>query len=183
MCHQRCPAPPPPALAADILALFQATPDLVQQQAALLRAEGEVPEEIQTLALRALAVQLLDRSRHAAVLAGIAGGEQSGLLALLLHRSVASLTGGSRYRGVAGAGAAAGAGCRGRGTGKDSTSELCRSCYAGSVQDACELCAFAALHASAAALHACSRCSRRLGMRRAVHAVDLKICGVWTRLG
>ena len=60
---------------------------------ALLRCEsGEVPGELQTLALRALAVQLLDRQRHAAVVGAITGGE-GGLLSLLIHRAVASLTG------------------------------------------------------------------------------------------
>lgn len=39
--------------------------------------------------------QLLDRARHTTVIAAIAGGEQSGLLALLIHRAVASLTGGA----------------------------------------------------------------------------------------
>ena len=38
-------------------------------------------------------LQLLDRTRHAAVIAAISGGEGSGLLALLLHRAAASLTG------------------------------------------------------------------------------------------
>lgn len=75
--------------------LTPCTPPLcLPQLAALLQREGEgVPDDVQTLALRALAVQLLDRSRHGAVIAAIAGGEQSGLLALLIHRAVASLTG------------------------------------------------------------------------------------------
>jgi hypothetical protein len=38
-------------------------------------------------------VQLLDRSRHSAVIAALSGGEQSGLLSLLIHGAVASLTG------------------------------------------------------------------------------------------
>lgn len=37
--------------------------------------------------------QLLDRTRHASVIAAISGGEGSGLLALMIHRAVASLTG------------------------------------------------------------------------------------------
>jgi hypothetical protein len=36
----------------------------------------------------------LDRGRHGAVIAALASGEQSGLLALMLHRAVTSLTGG-----------------------------------------------------------------------------------------
>ncbi|KAL4856977.1 E3 ubiquitin-protein ligase UPL1 [Chlorella vulgaris] len=77
----------------DIVALFQGAPDFVHQLAALLRQEAQVPDDIQTLALRSLAVQLLDRSRHSAVIAALSGGEQSGLLSLLIHGAVASLTG------------------------------------------------------------------------------------------
>jgi E3 ubiquitin-protein ligase HUWE1 len=40
-----------------------------------------------------LAVQLLDRSRHTAVIAAISAGGQSGLLSVLMHRAVASLGG------------------------------------------------------------------------------------------
>ncbi|KAI7840917.1 hypothetical protein COHA_005349 [Chlorella ohadii] len=75
------------------MALFAGAPDFVQQLAAMLRSEGQVPDDLQTLALRALAVQLLDRTRHGSVIAAISGGEGSGLLALLIHRAVASLTG------------------------------------------------------------------------------------------
>jgi E3 ubiquitin-protein ligase HUWE1 len=77
----------------DIMALFAGAPEFVQQLAAVLRSEGQVPDDLLTLALRALAVQLLDRARHGAVVAAISGGEGSGLLALLIHRAVASLTG------------------------------------------------------------------------------------------
>lgn len=37
--------------------------------------------------------QLLDRSRHGAVVGALSGGAAAGLLALLIHRGVASLTG------------------------------------------------------------------------------------------
>lgn len=54
-------------------------------------AVSAVPADIQALALRSLAIQLMDRSRHPAVVAAVASGGQSGLLAALLHRAVASL--------------------------------------------------------------------------------------------
>ena len=47
-----------------------------------------------TLALRALAVQLLDRSRHSLVLTAINSGGQTGLLSMLTHRAVAAITAG-----------------------------------------------------------------------------------------
>jgi len=44
-----------------------------------------VPELLRTLALRALAVQLMDRTRHSSVIAAISVGGQSGLLSQLMH--------------------------------------------------------------------------------------------------
>jgi hypothetical protein len=76
-----------------VTSLFTADPALVTQLAGLLRAEGAVAEDIRTLALRALAVQLLDRTRHGAVVQAVASGGQSSLLARLMHRSVESLAG------------------------------------------------------------------------------------------
>lgn len=55
---------------------------------ALVQGEASVPINLRTAALRALAAQLMDRGRAAAVLAAISGGGSGGLLALLLHKSV-----------------------------------------------------------------------------------------------
>lgn len=57
----------------------------------LITAETAVPEPLRALALRALAVQLQDRSRHAQGISAIHSGGQAGFLSLLLHRSIASL--------------------------------------------------------------------------------------------
>jgi hypothetical protein len=49
------------------------------------QADKAVPEQLRTLALRALAVQLMDRTRHSSVIAAISVGGQSGLLSQLMH--------------------------------------------------------------------------------------------------
>lgn len=79
----------------ELARLFAAEPEFVSELVGLLRAEKEVPEDIRTLALRALAVQLLDRARHTSVIAAISGAGQGSVLSTLLHGSVASLTGAS----------------------------------------------------------------------------------------
>lgn len=60
---------------------------------ALLQAESAVPEDLRTLALRALAVQLLDRTRHTPVISAISSGGQTSLLSMLMHKAVVSITG------------------------------------------------------------------------------------------
>ncbi len=52
------------------------------------QAGNGVPEVLRTLALRALAVQLMDRTRHSSVIAAISVGGQSGLLSQLMHGAV-----------------------------------------------------------------------------------------------
>ena len=53
-----------------------------------VQAGQAVPEVLRTLALRALAVQLMDRTRHSSVIAAISIGGQSGLLSQLMHSAV-----------------------------------------------------------------------------------------------
>jgi hypothetical protein len=72
--------------------LYQAEPEFVSELVGLVQAEEAVPEEaLRTLALRALAAQLLDRSRITSVIAAVTSGGQSGLLSMLLHKSIASI--------------------------------------------------------------------------------------------
>lgn len=77
----------------ELARLFAAEPEFVTELVGLLRAKHDVPEDIRTLALRALAVQLLDRARHTGVIAAISGPGQGSVLSTLMHGSVASLTG------------------------------------------------------------------------------------------
>jgi E3 ubiquitin-protein ligase HUWE1 len=72
--------------------LYLAEPELVGELVALVQAEEAVAdEELRTLALRALAAQLHDRSRSASIIAAVTCGGQSGMLAMLLHKSIASI--------------------------------------------------------------------------------------------
>lgn len=58
----------------------------------MVQAEETAPEELRTLALRALAAQLHDRLRSSSSVVGaITSGGQSGLLGMLLHKSIASV--------------------------------------------------------------------------------------------
>ena len=70
---------------------YAAEPDFVQDLVALLLAGDAVPEQLRTLVLRILAVQLIDRQRNASVIGAISSGGQSGLLSMLLHRAIASV--------------------------------------------------------------------------------------------
>jgi hypothetical protein len=64
----------------------------VSELVALVQCEEAVEEEeLRTLALRALAAQLHDRSRSSSVITAITSGGQSGLLSMLLHKSIASI--------------------------------------------------------------------------------------------
>lgn len=72
--------------------LYVAEPELISELVGLVQAEEVVEqEELRTLALRALAAQLQDRSRSSSVIAAVTSGGQSGLLAMLMHKSVASI--------------------------------------------------------------------------------------------
>ncbi|KAK9866343.1 hypothetical protein WJX84_006185 [Apatococcus fuscideae] len=75
----------------EVASFFSNEPEFVGELVSLLQAEKEVPEPIRVLALRSLAVQLMERSRHASVISTISAGGQSGLLSLMMHRSVAAL--------------------------------------------------------------------------------------------
>lgn len=77
----------------ELARLFAAEPEFISELVGMLRAEQDVPEDMRTLALRALAVQLLDRARHTGVIAAIGGAGQGSILSSLMHGSVASLTG------------------------------------------------------------------------------------------
>ena len=79
--------PPPEALGE----FYAAEPDFVQDLVALLLAGNAVPEQLRTLVLRILAVQLIDRQRNGSVISAISSGGQSGLLSMLLHRAIASV--------------------------------------------------------------------------------------------
>lgn len=73
-------------------ALYTAEPEFVSELVGLVQAEEAVPEEaLRTAALRALAAQLHDRSRISSVIAAVTSGGQSGLLSMLLHKSIASI--------------------------------------------------------------------------------------------
>jgi E3 ubiquitin-protein ligase HUWE1 len=73
-------------------ALYVAEPEFVSELVGLVQAEEAVPEEaLRTLALRALAAQLHDRNRISSVITGVTAGGQSGLLSMLLHKSIASI--------------------------------------------------------------------------------------------
>lgn len=73
------------------MGFFQAEPELVSELVSLVQAEQDVPEPLRALAVRALAVQLLDRSRHTAVISAISASGQGGLLSMLLQKSINSL--------------------------------------------------------------------------------------------
>lgn len=79
----------------DIASFFQREGEFVSELVALLQAETAVPETLRILALRALAVQLLDRTRHTPVVSAISTGGQTGLLSMLMHKAVRSITSGA----------------------------------------------------------------------------------------
>lgn len=79
---------------AEVVADFYSQePEFVSDLVGLLVAGGMVPEDLRILALRVLAVQLLDRAHHGGVITAISSGGQSGLLSMLMHRSIASVAG------------------------------------------------------------------------------------------
>lgn len=78
-------------LAEDVSAFFQSEPDFVSELIVLAQAEEGEPEEQRVLALRALAVQLGERSRHNTTAAALRQGGQGGLLSSLLSKSVTSI--------------------------------------------------------------------------------------------
>ena len=75
----------------EMAAFFASEAEFVTELVEVLHDEVNIPEDIRVLALRALAVQLLDRGRHTTVIAAVNSGGQSGLLSLLMHRAIASL--------------------------------------------------------------------------------------------
>ena len=75
----------------DMAAFFVNEPDLVNELVAMLCLEDSIPEEIQTLALKVLATQSLDRARQATVLQAISAGGHRGTLATLMERAISSL--------------------------------------------------------------------------------------------
>jgi hypothetical protein len=80
------------AAAEEYNSLYLAEPDFVSELVALVQCEEAVDDEdLRTLALRALAAQLHDRSRSSSVITAITSGGQSGLLSMLLHKSIASI--------------------------------------------------------------------------------------------
>lgn len=87
----------------DVAAFFAEEPELVADLVAALGDEAGVPVGVRTAALRALAVQLLDRARHGDVIAALTAGGAAGPLATLLRRGVAELTGSAGGGGGGGA--------------------------------------------------------------------------------
>lgn len=78
----------------EVAALFAGEAEFVAELVALLQAGDAIPEDIRTLSLRALAVQILDRTRHGSVINAVARGGQAGLLSSLMHAGVTSMVGG-----------------------------------------------------------------------------------------
>ena len=76
----------------ETVVFFQKDAEIVSELVALLQAESAVPEDLRTLALRAMAVQLLDRTRHTPVISAISSGGQTSLLSMLMHKAVSSVT-------------------------------------------------------------------------------------------
>ncbi len=76
----------------ELARLFSTEPEFVSELVGVLRAEQHIPEDIRTLAVRALAVQLLDRTRHTGVIAAISGPGQGSVLSTLMHTAIASIT-------------------------------------------------------------------------------------------
>eukprot|EP00200_Dunaliella_tertiolecta_P012804 CAMPEP_0202388378 /NCGR_PEP_ID=MMETSP1127-20130417/77152_1 /ASSEMBLY_ACC=CAM_ASM_000462 /TAXON_ID=3047 /ORGANISM="Dunaliella tertiolecta, Strain CCMP1320" /LENGTH=397 /DNA_ID=CAMNT_0048989769 /DNA_START=78 /DNA_END=1268 /DNA_ORIENTATION=- len=72
--------------------LYAAEPEMILELVALVQTEAPGLEWLRALAVRALGVQVQDRARYTAVIAGISGGagQGSGLLSVLLHKAVAA---------------------------------------------------------------------------------------------
>eukprot|EP00898_Chlorokybus_atmophyticus_P008084 jgi/Chlat1/8277/Chrsp78S07706 len=75
-----------------LAAFFANEPEFVGDLVSLLKSDSLVPEDIQTLALRALAAQVLDRSRQTSVTTTITAGGHRGVLSTLMQKVVTSLT-------------------------------------------------------------------------------------------
>ncbi len=74
---------------------YSQEPEFVSDLVCLLVGGAAIPEDLRILALRVLAVQLLDRTHHTGVITAISSGGQSGLLSMLMHRSIASVAAGA----------------------------------------------------------------------------------------
>eukprot|EP00210_Caulerpa_lentillifera_P005107 g4879.t1 len=72
----------------DMLSFFMSEPEFMNELVGLVQGDAGVSLELRTLALRALTVQLVDRSRHTAVVNAIGVGGQNGVLSILLQDSV-----------------------------------------------------------------------------------------------
>ncbi|CAD7704534.1 unnamed protein product, partial [Ostreobium quekettii] len=76
----------------DMLSFFMSEPEFMNELVGLVQAEEGVPLELRTYAVRALAVQLVDRSRHSAVINAIGVGGQNGVLSILMQDSIDDIT-------------------------------------------------------------------------------------------
>lgn len=76
----------------EMLSFFLSEPEFMNELVGLVQVEDGIPLDLRTFALRALAVQLVDRSRHAAVINAIGVGGQNGVLSVLLQDSINYIT-------------------------------------------------------------------------------------------
>lgn len=81
-----------------MLSFFLSEPEFMNELVGLVQIEDGIPLELRTFALRALAVQLVDRSRHAAVINAIGVGGQNGVLSVLLQDSINYITDANNVR-------------------------------------------------------------------------------------
>ena len=78
-----------------MLSFFSSEPEFMTELVELLQTDEGIPLELRTLSVRALTVQLVDRSRHNAVINAVGVGGQS-LLAVLLQDSIECICPGDR---------------------------------------------------------------------------------------
>eukprot|EP00850_Spirogloea_muscicola_P012629 SM000082S22871 [mRNA] locus=s82:404008:421363:+ [translate_table: standard] len=78
----------------DLTTFFTNEPEFAGELVMLVRLETVVPEDIRTLALRALAAQAQDRSRQSTVLTAISAGGHQEILPSLMQRAISSVAAG-----------------------------------------------------------------------------------------
>eukprot|EP00850_Spirogloea_muscicola_P009963 SM000057S18393 [mRNA] locus=s57:350840:368215:- [translate_table: standard] len=78
----------------DLTTFFANEPEFAGELVMLVRLEKVVPEDIRTLALRALAAQAQDRSRQSTVLTAISAGGHQEILPSLMQRAIGSVAAG-----------------------------------------------------------------------------------------